>query len=734
MGKGEIQSELGDGQYSVKLIYDGRTDNAAKIAAINAQVAAWQLKYDAMPESTPEEILAKSIVGLQIKSLEKSAEYYRTKFPGDPTVEAWCADKTEGLTGEVATIEIPGELTDDVNISPGYDGSAAWDKIEDGQLYPAVGMGPWSWFLDTCMLPGWQKFNPTYRYGTIVADSIDFDNDTCTVCLDPSYSSQQNLDVNQDQGFSECAADPHSGFTDFCSRNPTHPTCTNTEAPAELYVSDTDYATIQAAQEKVNSEHEYETDKSGFGISDYWDIMGPGDRGDCEDFSLSKMQELIDRGFNVKNLQIAIGYTETGQGHAVLLIQTANKGTLVLDNRYENVKRIENVPYQFLKYQRAGLSWAGYATLLENVSIEYMNCNAAAFADGDDVLVEFSGQDWDQPKVIGFKDNPAGCEVDIYQFFGHNSGSKWQSMAVNLETKVATHLQDWVSYVFNQDVCSAAVGKTIYMPGGWTSWMADPYTPAYKIFKLLRSFNTSTLSWADKTDMPVSARSGMAGAAVGGKAYFFNGLKYFDDNYATYPDCGASLSNLHNDAIEYDPALDAWETKTNVPHKWWRSGARTIDNKINLFAGNDGPVPISGQCHPVPTVMHYQYDPVADAWTTKTQLSAARTGCASGVVDGKNYLFGGWAPTGGSTPSVTANGLIYDSASNSWIANGTFPLAFAPPVSRASGSDSENIFMAQTGPALFKYFPETDTYEVFVYLYDQTYDTEWQFYAASEIL
>jgi hypothetical protein len=50
---------------------------------------------------------------------------------------------------------------------------------------------------------------------------------------------------------------------------------------------------------------------------------------------------------------------------------------------------------------------------LDNVPIEYMTCNGAAFAVGDRVVVEFTGQDWGSPKVIGFESGPRPCALGI---------------------------------------------------------------------------------------------------------------------------------------------------------------------------------------------------------------------------------------------------------------------------------------------------------------------------------
>ena len=48
-------------------------------------------------------------------------------------------------------------------------------------------------------------------------------------------------------------------------------------------------------------------------------------------------------------------------------------------------------------------------TVLADVPIVYMVCNAGPFEVGSRVVVHFEGQDWDSPTVIGFLDNPRPC-------------------------------------------------------------------------------------------------------------------------------------------------------------------------------------------------------------------------------------------------------------------------------------------------------------------------------------
>lgn len=226
MSKATIISEIGNGQYTVKLIYGRRAEHNATIASLNASIAKLQTQYNNMPETTPEEIFDKNIVGLQIKALEKRVAYLNTSFPADPVFDTWCIDGETGLTGDIGLIEVPGELesTQKTNIVAGYSENSAYDKATHGDLTPPVAMGPWSVFLNKCMLPGWQKWKPLYRYGVIVDGSIDYELDTCDVFLNPEFSSQLNLAVNQNQGFEPGTALTIGGFATFCANNPTHPT------------------------------------------------------------------------------------------------------------------------------------------------------------------------------------------------------------------------------------------------------------------------------------------------------------------------------------------------------------------------------------------------------------------------------------------------------------------------------------------------------------------------------
>ena len=144
--------------------------------------------------------LRKKIAYLKIKKLsaEKRKEYLENNMPEDETISAWCADLTEDLAGEVGTVEIPGESVD-IQVQPGYDGNAAYNQDRDGQLLPTVVNTPAQAFYNLAMMPGWQKWKPTYRYATI--DSIGAY--TANITLESATSTQQGLNINIESSFTD---------------------------------------------------------------------------------------------------------------------------------------------------------------------------------------------------------------------------------------------------------------------------------------------------------------------------------------------------------------------------------------------------------------------------------------------------------------------------------------------------------------------------------------------------
>jgi hypothetical protein len=233
MGKGTIQSHLGDGLYDLQLEF-----NKDRALAQKAELEERydELYYDEVPEleadkdtaeqnlNAAEQDLNETIESGDTEAISEVQEPYLealqayslatqalssaklelesvsakiqslSNIAATDSLTAWCADLTTDLSGEVGTVEVPGER-DHVLIRPGHNGAAVYDAVRDGQIFPIKSTTPAATFYNLAMLPGWQKWRPQYRLGEITA--IDVDTDTCDVTLDTESSSAQNLGVNQ---------------------------------------------------------------------------------------------------------------------------------------------------------------------------------------------------------------------------------------------------------------------------------------------------------------------------------------------------------------------------------------------------------------------------------------------------------------------------------------------------------------------------------------------------------
>ncbi len=91
------------------------------------------------------------------------------------------------------------------------------------------------------------------------------------------------------------------------------------------------------------------------GPIDSWAVGGRA--GDCEDFAMTKRARLIAAGWPSSALSMTVVRTRSGEGHAVLSIQTSH-GTLVLDNLTRSVRPLSKVPYYLVAMQVGGpMEW-----------------------------------------------------------------------------------------------------------------------------------------------------------------------------------------------------------------------------------------------------------------------------------------------------------------------------------------------------------------------------------------
>jgi hypothetical protein len=114
----------------------------------------------------------------------------------------WSADYAPDLEitdSEVGTLEVMGDEREIV-LLPAQNQFRAWEGATDGDLTPVIAHAPMEWLLSTCLVTGWQRYLPTYRFATVLAI---IDQDRLSVALiEPKKSLYGDVDVtplNADQ-------------------------------------------------------------------------------------------------------------------------------------------------------------------------------------------------------------------------------------------------------------------------------------------------------------------------------------------------------------------------------------------------------------------------------------------------------------------------------------------------------------------------------------------------------
>ena len=158
--------------------------------------------------------------------------------------------------------------------------------------------------------------------------------------------------------------------------------------------------------------------------------------------------------------------------------------------------------------------------------------------------------------------------------------------------------------------------------------------------------------WTTKTDMD-EPRSVLSVCSVNGVIYAIGGSW---DAYISTPI-----------VEEYNPKKDSWTIKSDMPQELCGSTASTVNNKIYVIGGSTS---LLGTGYVVNSV--YEYNPVSDSWTTKSNIPTPLAFAAASVVDGKIYVIGG-APFG--MNSAYKSVYEYNPATDTWTKKSDMPTA-----------------------------------------------------------
>jgi N-acetylneuraminic acid mutarotase len=164
--------------------------------------------------------------------------------------------------------------------------------------------------------------------------------------------------------------------------------------------------------------------------------------------------------------------------------------------------------------------------------------------------------------------------------------------------------------------CSASTveNEIIYIIGGWDNMtaLADVY-----------SYNPANEIWKRQADLPVGGRWYGKACSINGKIYFMGGSSSGNSSVPTA------------DVLEYDPDIDKWIRKTDMPIPRVGHQLAVFNGKIYVIGGFSG-----WNNGGMATVIDI-YDPEKDSWIEQTPNPNVRSFFELVVIENKFYLMGG---------------------------------------------------------------------------------------------
>ena len=108
------------------------------------------------------------------------------------------------------------------------------------------------------------------------------------------------------------------------------------------YLNTTINHAVRAEKDSITFKDRAEFIKTG----DFWNVPKLGEKGDCEDYALLKLYNLLLKGADPNDLHILVVWDETKEGHAVLQLdvrKNGKKGAIVFDNRNDKIKTVQQM-------------------------------------------------------------------------------------------------------------------------------------------------------------------------------------------------------------------------------------------------------------------------------------------------------------------------------------------------------------------------------------------------------
>ena len=214
---------------------------------------------------------------------------------------------------------------------------------------------------------------------------------------------------------------------------------------------------------------------------------------------------------------------------------------------------------------------------------------------------------------------------------------------------------------------------------------------------IVEAYDATTDSWTSKAKLPQKL-CGATASTVNGKIYVIGG----STSVLGLGDQG--LGEVVKTVYEYNPVSNSWTRKSDIPTPLEAAVAGVVDGKIYVIGGC--PFKFTSSYNSV-----YEYNPATDTWVKKSDMPTARCMASATTVDGKIFVFGGVANL-----NVTAFSAVevYDPSADSWALKGPMPV---PKTAHASCTVDGNIYIISGGERMgtisddvLEYNPASDSW------------------------
>jgi len=176
--------------------------------------------------------------------------------------------------------------------------------------------------------------------------------------------------------------------------------------------------------------------------------------------------------------------------------------------------------------------------------------------------------------------------------------------------------------------------------------------PAILLFVGMISMDLSTCMaqspWTPIKDMP-TAKEGHSACFLDDKLYVMGGVDYYDPNEGDFV-----FRELH----VYDPILDDWTEKAEMPNRRYNFSSCAYDGKILAIGG-------STDIYWTPVSAIDAYDPASDTWNHITDIPKPGVWQVAVLLEDKIYVIGGSA-TEPEFPYTDSSVQIYNLLTDTW--------------------------------------------------------------------